>query len=431
MSDDASAHRRVGVVLGPGWSHTVVVRDHRIESVDSRSGTQAEPGQVILRAGRFVPDAASITIDVAPLLLEAVSSGRNVAPVAVVRITPRPARDPIFARSPAVLVENLVRTRHFVAGGHDLLGNELRALDRAGIQEVCEELSASGVRDIAIVAPGSQACPAHERQVADTIQTVIPGARIAAASDYGGQGLASREATVILAGALGGFLDTLLDGCESAAVRLPGRPILQVARSDGGCSSGFHVRAMPALALAATEALELSGAAYLADQQNCRVLLTGRDTTVSGEVRHGIPQVQSATYASLGTDLVVPTVALVPVPGSSADAATVSDRAVVTSAEDRFTLAGVGAAVSRPSAWLDEVATISSAGELDRVRRDIVERATGIVTSSGAAPGSAFLVDVSAVALPYSSSGTIRIRVRVTGEPDQPFRPTGDLSDRE
>jgi hypothetical protein len=87
--------------------------------------------------------------------------------------------------------------------------------------------------------------------------------------------------------------------------------------------------------------------------------------------------------------------------------------------QDAVTLACVGAAVSRPAAWLDEVAFIESAGELDRLRREAVDRATAIVMANGAAPGSAYLADVSTLALPYSPSGTVRIRVRVTGDPDR------------
>jgi hypothetical protein len=408
------------VVLGPGWSHTVVVRGRAIDTVDTASGDDADPGRAIARIGRIADDAISVTVDIAPLLLGAVRTRQNVAPVAVIRVAPRPASDPAFARSPAALVEQLVTTRHFVPGGHDLLGNELRELDRAALDAVCTRLAASGAHDVAIVSPGSGACPAHEREVADAIQSAVPGARIAAASDYGGQGLASREATVILDCALSGYVDKLLDLCERALARLPRRPALQVARSDGGCSTASHIRALPLLALAATEALELSGAAHLADAPNCRVLLRGPTETLSGEVRHGTPVVQPAEYADLGTELVIPVAALVPVQSAVAGAGRVSDQPVVASTEDFLTLAGVGAAVSRPSAWLDVVAVISSADGLNKVRQELIERATGIVMATGAAvPGSACLVDVSAVALPYSSSGTVRIRVRVTGEVDR------------
>lgn len=426
MTDHETPRSRVGVVLGPGWSHTVVVRRRTIDTVESESGLDAETGNAIARIGQLTTDPVSVTVDLAPLLLDAVRTHRHVAPVAVIRVAPRPAGDPAFARSPADLVERLVAARYFVPGGHDLLGNELRRLDRDALGTVCARLAESGIRNVAVVSPGSQACPAHERGVADSIQAAVPGARIAAASDYGGQGLASREATVILDCALSGYLDALLDQCERALLPLPGGPTLHVARSDGGCSSPSHLRAMPLLALGATEALELLGAAHLADEPNCRVLLRGPSQTLSGEVRDGTPLVRPAEYGSLGTELVIPIAALVPDSSPASGAGRVSDRPVVTATEELLTLAAVGAAVSRPSAWLDEVAAISSSAGLDKVRQEMIERATGIVMATGAAPGSAYLVDVSAVALPYSSSGTIRIRVRVTGETDPAL--AGDMN---
>ena len=62
-------------------------------------------------------------------------------------------------------------------------------------------------------------------------------------------------------------------------------------------------------------------------------------------------------------------------------------------------MACVGAAVSQPTAWLDEVAFIESAAQLDRVRREAQERATAIVMANGAAPGTVSVTEVSVVAV--------------------------------
>jgi hypothetical protein len=101
-----------------------------------------------------------------------------------------------------------------------------------------------------------------------------------------------------------------------------------------------------------------------------------------------------------------------------------SDVPVVRAATDRYVLACVGAAISRPASWLDEVAFIESAAQLERVRRDAEERATAMVMANGAAPGTTHIAEISTVAVPYSPSGTVRVRVRVAGLPDvTPARP--------
>jgi hypothetical protein len=340
--------------------------------------------------------------------------------VAVVRIVPRAATDPALGRSPAELVERRIARRFTVAGGHDLLGNELCPLDREQLGAVCAELAAGTIRHVAIVAAGSQARPAHERDVADAIQAALPGVRISVASDYGGHGLVAREATVVLDCALGVLTEQLLDRCERTLARLPSRMHLRVARGDGGYSTPSRIRAMPVVAFGATEALELCGAAYLEDLEDCRVLLPRGGAQVAGEVRHGLALVRPAEPAGIGTELVVPTAVLAPEPDATLDGipGRVADVPVVRARREPHLLACIGAAISRPISWLDEVAFIESAAALDTVRRDAEERATAIVMANGAAPGSAYLAEVSTVAVPYSPSGTVRIRVRVAGAPD-------------
>ncbi len=422
MPSRAGERAHVGVSLWPHRSYAVVVHATTVAPVEppgtDLEGTIAAAVAESARTTSGTPEA--VTVDISPILLDAVRREHDLPPVAVVRIVPRAATDPALARSPADVVERCIARRFTVAGGHDLLGNELCPLDREQLAAVCAELAAGPVREVAVVAAGSQARPAHERDVADAIQAAVPGARISVASDYGGQGLAAREATVVLDCALGVLTERLLDRCERTLARLPGRIHLRVARGDGGYSTPSRIRAMPVVAFGATEALELCGAAYLHGLADCRVLLPRDGVQVAGEVRHGLALVRPTEPAGIGTELVVPTAVLTPEPAVTVDGVPgrVADVPVVHAPREPRLLACVGAAVSQPTSWLDEVAFIESAAELESVRRDAEERATAIVMANGAAPGTAYLAEVSTVAVPYSPSGTVRIRVRVAGAPD-------------
>jgi hypothetical protein len=411
----------VGVSLHPARAYSAVVHGTTVTPVDpvapARADLEGAIAAAVAAATRIAGGADAVTVDIAPLLLDTLLRPESdLPPVAVVRIVPRAATDPVLARSPAEIVERRIARRWTVAGGHDLLGNELRPLDREGLAALCAELPATGLRHVAIVAAGSQARPVHEREVADAILAVVPGARISVASDYGGQGLVAREATVVLDCALTSFTDRLLDRCERTLARLPGDVQLRVARGDGGYSTPSRIRVTPVVAFGATEALELCGAAQLAGERDCRVLLQHGDLWVAGEVRHGLAVVRPAEPAGVGTELVVPTAVRAPEPEALSYRR--SDVPVVRPAADRFLLACVGAAISRPASWLDEVAFIESAAQLERVRRDAEERATAMVMANGAAPGTTHIAEVSTVAVPYSPSGTVRVRVRVAGLPD-------------
>ncbi|MFF5076379.1 hydantoinase/oxoprolinase N-terminal domain-containing protein [Actinoplanes sp. NPDC000266] len=410
----------IGVSLRPGRAYAAVVHGATAVPVEpvapARTDADGVIAAAVAAARRFAPGGAdAVTVDIAPVLLDTLLRPESdIPPVAVVRIVPRAATDPVLARSPAEVVERRVAGRWTVGGGHDLLGNELLPLDRPALAAFIGSLAETGIRHVAVVAAGSQAKPAHEREVADAIQAAVPGARISVASDYGGQGLTAREATVVLDCALTALTERLLDRCERTLARLPGDVRLRVARGDGGYSTPSRIRVTPVMAFGSTDALELCGAAHLAGLDDCRVLLRRDGQDVAGEVRHRLAVVRLAEQPRLGTELVVPTAALTPQPRETSRGADVP----LVLAENPDLLACVGAAIARPASWLDEVAFIESADELERVRRDVEERATAMVMANGAAPGTTHIAEISTVAVPYSPSGTVRIRVRVAGAPD-------------
>ncbi|GHF52017.1 hypothetical protein GCM10017566_26620 [Amycolatopsis bartoniae] len=369
-----------------------------------------DPAKLLGEVVRRHPDAAGLVIDVSSVLVEHVLHRHGeLSPVAMIRVVPRAATDPALARHPDDVVERLVTRRYTVPGGHDLFGRELRPIDRGALHAVCQEIRQGPARHIAVVASGSPAQPRHEREVADALQAAMPDAEISVAYEFGGQGLAAREATVVLNAALSAAGGKILDVCERAARGTP----FQIARGDGGWVSPSRLRTLPVLGIGAADALQLQGAAVLAGADDCRVLLDRAPHPLVGDVRHGLAAVRPQLVAGLGTALVVPTAALTRT-GTSGP----GDLALVKADRPAEELTCVGAALSRPTAWLDEIAFIESTAELDRVRRDAQARATAIATANGATPGSADVVEMSTVAVPYSPSGTVRVRVRVAGVPD-------------
>ncbi|TNC25471.1 hydantoinase/oxoprolinase N-terminal domain-containing protein [Amycolatopsis alkalitolerans] len=397
---------RVGVSLGPGRSCAVAVSGRAVRA----TVTGTDPAKLITEIVRACPEPPSgIVVDLSELLADHVlRHHERLSPVVMIRVVPRAATDPALARHPDEVVERLIAHRHTVPGGHDLFGRELRPIDRGALRAVCREIQQGPARDIAVVASGSPAQPRHEREVADSLQAAMPDARISAAYEFGGHGLAAREATVVLNAALTGAAGRILDACRRGARGIPFR----LARGDGGWVSPERLRALPVLGIGAAEALRLQGAAHLAGTPDCRVLLDGPRPVV-GDVRRGLAAVRPQMVSELGSALVTPTAVL-----TRADASRASDIAFVKADQDAGELTCVGAAVSRPTAWLDEIAFIESTDELDRIRRDAQARATAIATANGATPGRADAVEVSTVAVPYSPSGTVRVRVRVAGAPE-------------
>nr|WP_255479620.1 hydantoinase/oxoprolinase N-terminal domain-containing protein [Quadrisphaera sp. RL12-1S] len=331
------------------------------------------------------------------------------------------------------MLEALVSRRWVVPGGHDLLGRELRLLDRAALAAAVADLAAASPRCVAVVAAGSAGQPVHERTVADAVQAALPGARISAAHDFGGHGSAAREATVIADAALRGAVDAVVDRAEAVLRRRAGGrgAELRLCRGDGGSLSAERARAAPVLVLGSGQGPAVLGAAQLAVADGCRVLLPAADGGhLVGGVRNGLALVRPLVVGEPAAELVVPSVALDRArPSSPAadrpDRPDRTGRAGAPGAQARVPdvvadgeldeLACVGAALARPLSWLDEIAAIGSADDLAAVQRAAVRRATAVATANGAEPGSADVVEVSTVAVPYSRAGTVRVRVRVGG----------------
>jgi hypothetical protein len=410
--DDSPVH--VGVSLSPERSHAVVLRGRSV--LAALSTVDDGPATLLGRAiGACPVPPAGVIVDVSGLLMQRVlHHPAELSSVVMIRIVPRAASDPALGRHPADVIERLITRRYTIPGGHDLFGHELRPLDRTALKQVCAAIQHDSARRIAIVAAGSPAQPRHEREVADALQSAMPDAVISVAYEFGGQGLAAREATAVLNSALSAAMGEILDVCDAEVRRIASGTPFHVARGDGGWSSESRLRSLPVVALGAADALPLLGAAHLAGALDCRVLLSGAAQPVVGDVRHGLVAVRPQAPRGLATVLVVPTAVLTP-----GDPATEGgDVPLVVPDHDLGELTCVGAAVSRPTAWLDEIAFIESTAELARVRGDAEARATAIALANGAAPGGADTVEVSTVAMPYSPSGTVRVRVRIAGTPD-------------
>lgn len=444
MSESAvhPSHTVLAIVLDGEEVCGVTVRDrsivaHRVFNPDTA------PSEILAAlsetAGHSASDPVEVTLTIGGLLTALLSDGSTDAGVAVVRIVPRRASDPRLGRNPRPRVERLVRTRFSVQGGCDLFGRPVSALDLAGVQDVAERIAALGIGSIAVVGSGSTAHPHQERQAADILQTRCGTARIVLAGDLGGQGFVARESTAVHDAALFEPVDRLLGAWESAvAHRFPGSTT-HVARSDGGLSTLSWARNHPVILLSSDLSSILLGAAAEAGLDACRVRIDTPSGQLEGEVRDRLVVVGTDAWAPLdgamGWDLVIPqaelsTVFAHPWPTDHPDRDEAAVESVVEPTLHRNLLAGLGSAVSAPSAWVDEVAYITTTEQLTTLREDVRTRVITLATANGAAPGSARVVEMSAIAMPFTPAGTVRITARATGSPSPGRRLVPDTAGR-
>lgn len=413
----------------------VTVRDRRIiahRMFDHDSDPVAVLAALSADIEYSANDPVALTLTIGGLLTALLADGSTDAGVAVVRIVPRPASDARLGRNPRRRVERLVRSRFSVRGGCDLFGRPVSALDVTAVTEVADRIAAVGIGSIVVVGSGSTAHPHQERQAADILQSRCGAARITLAGDLGGQGFVARESTAVHDAALFDPVDRLLGAWESAAAhQLPGSTV-HVARSDGGWSTLSWARNHPVILLSSDLSSILLGAAAEAGSASCRVRIDTPAGPMEGEVRDQLVVVGTDAWASLdgtlGWDLVIPqaelsTVFAHPWPADE-ERGDGAFEPVVEPKLPHLQLAGLGTAVSAPSAWVDEVAYITTSEQLTDLREDVRTRVITLATANGATPGSALVVEMSAIAMPFTPAGTVRITARATGSAGSP-RPLG------
>ena len=384
----------------------------------------------------------SVTWDISGLLRAALSSpeGRpgSAQRVAALRLLPRLPTAPPMGDHPSAVVRSLISWRDVIIGGHDLFGTELAPLTPRALHEGARRLLATGATTIAVTATGAVARSDHEIAVATELLRQNPKLKLCLSHEAGGPGLLEREAATVINAALLEPADALITACEEATEALPGRPSCWFVTGDGGRVTGRRMRWTPNVGLTSGLAAALIGAARIAQVRDAVVTLTDASILNIGQVRDGLPHVESDLADPDGIRTCVPQAVLsrLPVHGPTA-AAQLATRSRHTSdvvaalgpqgAEVAQALGGagpngprlvrteadltaVGAALTEPSAWVDLLVPTNTSEGLDRSQAEAEQRALDLVAAYGAGPGSAYIIRSTATAVGYLRIYRLQVR---------------------
>ncbi|MFF0775091.1 hypothetical protein ACFYUK_39830 [Nonomuraea wenchangensis] len=431
---------RIGILLGAGRAHAALVGDGETRHATGPNASE----RVLARMLRGLANGArvgSVTWDVSAELDPALAG----TPVAAVRVVPRLPTGGLGSGHPSPLLRSLQARRGAVIGGHDLFGVELAPLNIYAV--LAEAAAARDIPALAVTASGAPGCADHELAAAELVHDTRPEARVSLSHQVGGLGLLDREAATVINAALLARAAELAERCVRVGELVGPQVSTWFAAGDGGRISAERLRLLPVLALAASEAAALTGAAWLAGAGDALVGLALPDALAVGHVTGGLPEVTVDRPGPGGVRMAVPTASLTRIPGSPAASAAAfallaehePDQAVVAAgstgeaagraqavaarlpAPGRLVLPGgelaaIGAACTEPTAWLDTVVYAESREELDRQRGIAEQRALTLVAESGARLGSERVVSSRAVSMSFLRSGSYRLMVRAGGE---------------
>lgn len=437
---------RIGIRLDATRAPGALVHAGQVLATGSVPRT-ATPTRQLVALLRELADSApssveSVTWDISGALEAALLGGDAppARPVAALRLLPR---NPYSVGNPSSLISSLVASFGVATGGHDLFGTELAPVDLDAAVKSVTEARAAGVTTLAVTSTGSPGCTTHEELVAARLLDEFPDLRLCLSHEVGGLGLLEREATTVLNASLFDVAEELVTECEQVTRTLGAAVSCWFATGDGGRVSARRLRALPVLGLSATAATALLGASTLSGQSDTVVLLTDADTVSVGQVRDGLPHIESDLCGSLGVrlsspqpaltirspDTIATTVALLaeqnPTNAGVVVAVTPGGRELadklVQEAHNGLTavscdgdVGAVGTACTEPSAWLDLVVTAGTSDELHRQQSLVEQRALTLVAASGAHPGSGKVIRSVATSIGFLWSDVYRLHVRAT-----------------
>jgi len=307
---------RVGIDVGGTFTDFLVVGADGERIVHKTSSTPADPSLGLVTGLEEIASRLDRSLDVFLAEVELIVHGTTVATNAL--LTRRGARTGLLCtqgfrdalalrqgtreapydnrlQPPEPLAPRYLRLG--VAERTDYKGDEVTALDEAGVREACARLSAEGVEAVAISFLHSPSGPAHERRALELCRELLPGAYLTASSDLLSQvRYYDRTSTTVLNAYVGPIITRYLEALVRRLDELRFGGVLLVMQSNGGVATPAEVSERAALSLLSGPASgPTAGLWHLAPQgeRDCLTIDMGGTSFDAALVKDGAPLVMT------------------------------------------------------------------------------------------------------------------------------------------
>ncbi|KAI0476256.1 hypothetical protein GGR56DRAFT_693571 [Xylariaceae sp. FL0804] len=270
-----------GVILDPtdaaGASRGIVAWKKSSTTPDPSDGIDAVIRAMFAESGVAAADVASVTIGTTHFINAVVEMDRTrLARVAVIRLCgPFSQAIPLGADWPPALRRIICAHRGLVAGGLEIDGSPIAALDEAAVRRECAAIRAKGIRSVAVVGvfspidvvaagpDASQSQSQEERAAAVVRDELGPGADVVLSRDVANIGFLERENAAALNAAILPFARRTVRAFEAAVARLGLACPVFVTQNDGTVLSAAAAARVPIRTFSSGPTNSMRGAAYL------------------------------------------------------------------------------------------------------------------------------------------------------------------------
>lgn len=288
---------RVGIDVGGTNTDAVVMRGREVlhglktgTTADVMGGVVAALDGVLAGAG-VARDAVAAVMIGTTQFTNALVERRRLAPVGLIRLAlPATRGVPPLAGWPEDMVAAVPLHWRLAHGGVEFDGRSIAAPDADEIRAIAREFGAAGIADVAISGCFSFLDDRQERQAADWVREVLPGARVTLSSQIGRVDLLARENAAILNACLGPLGLEVVAAFERA-LRASGLSApFYITQNDGTLLTAGQAARFPILTVASGPTNSMRGAAFLSGLKDAIVVDIGGTTSDVGVLQAGFPR---------------------------------------------------------------------------------------------------------------------------------------------
>lgn len=247
------------------------------------------------------PNAVTAVLIGTTHFTNAVVEARRLTPTAVIRLgLPATAAVPPMTGWPIRLRSAIGEHHYLCHGGYEYDGTELAPLRPDELRRAAADITAAGVRSVAVSSVFAPVNAAMEREAAQILHSEIPDLRLSCSHEFGRIGLLERENATILNAALVDLADQLADALTTALTDAGITAPLLLSQNDGTVMDIDYGRRFPAATFASGPTNSMRGAAFLSGVTDCAVVDVGGTTTDVGILTGGFPRETAAVSEIAG-----------------------------------------------------------------------------------------------------------------------------------
>lgn len=289
--------KRIGIDVGGTNTDAALLDGNRVLAAvktfttrDVTSGVRKALQEVVAKAGADAHGVGAVMIGTTHFT-NAVVEQRNLGRAAAIRISlPASASLKPFCDWPKALAEKVNGGVYLVEGGHEYDGRPLVPMDEKAIAQAARQISADGIKAVAISATFSPLTAEAELRAAEIVRQEAPELHITLSSTLGRIGLLERENVALMNASLIGLAHETTRAFEDAVASSGLNARLFITQNDGTVVIAEMAREYPVFSFASGPTNSMRGAALLAGIENAMVCDVGGTTADIGCLTNGFPR---------------------------------------------------------------------------------------------------------------------------------------------